>query len=913
MEVYLYIKMSVELTRFLSNYETTGQKDEEGNAIYTHTNLQPRASYNIPMDKRAELHHLIADSLANQKAVHLTEKPVPVSAIKIDIDLKYPIDCSTRQHTDTHIKELLKLYNRAIITYVDMPEDKSLDAYVFQRTTPYPSKGNMKDGVHILYPDVCISTDIQLIIRTEVLKKIGTFLDNPEIGILPVKNAHDDIVDLSVIKRNCWLMFGCCKPGLRPYQLHRIFRMDNSGEEMDFEEIPITKKITGNTGEIERLINKLSIHNVPDESTYDIREEHAEYLDEIMEKNSTRKTNGKTFKSNTVLKKQIKGYSTDDEMKCIIEEAKQLVKLLAPWRADSYATWIEVGLCLHNISNALCDTWLEFSKQSESYNPNDEARWSNFSQVSTGLNIGSLHRWARLDNPKQYALVRSNLLEPMMLSSVTGVSQDMAMVIHKMYKHQFVCLDARGNKWAEFVNHTWRVTMDGMGLKRRLGKEVLDEYMMLVSKYYYESTQLSEEKKESAHQKARALSDITYKLRDITFKEKVMKECIILFHDPKFEETLDSNTFLVGLENGVYDLKEGCFRDGRPEDRVSVSTGNDYPDFDENDIDIESETSSISEVQEIFDFMKQVFPIPESRRYMWICLASYLQGYNIDEKFHIWTGTGGNGKSKLITLLEMAYGAYCFNVPIQVLTRARGQVGQATPELAMGRKCRFGYLQEPEEGAKINTGLMKELSGNDKMFVRELYSSGATFKPQFSLVLLCNEKPKMTSDDDGSWRRLVVTEFISKFVEGKPKGKYEFTRNTDLQHCFPLWAPYFFVLMTMYYKVYKVEGLIAPRQVIEATSDYRKESDAYAAFIDEYIVQDTNSIMLLNDVYEAFKSWYSAEFNEKAPPRRNLKTYVERKLNKPYGMGTKAGWKGYAVNHPGMPSGMTMDSSLTDD
>lgn len=142
----------------------------------------------------------------------------------------------------------------------------------------------MKDGVHILYPDVCISTDIQLIIRTEVLKKIGTVLDNPEIGILPVKNAHDDIVDLSVIKRNCWLMFGCCKPGLRPYQLHRIFRMDNSGEEMDFEEIPITKKITGNTGEIERLINKLSIHNVPDESTYDIREEHAEYLDEIMEK-----------------------------------------------------------------------------------------------------------------------------------------------------------------------------------------------------------------------------------------------------------------------------------------------------------------------------------------------------------------------------------------------------------------------------------------------------------------------------------------------------------------------------------------------------------------------------------------------------------------------------------------------------
>jgi hypothetical protein len=243
----------------------------------------------------------------------------------------------------------------------------------------------------------------------------------------------------------------------------------------------------------------------------------------------------------------------------------------------------------------------------------------------------------------KYKELRSSLLEPLMFSSVSGVSQDMAMVIHKMYKHQFVCLDSRGNKWAEFVNHTWRVTMDGMSLKRRIGKEVLEEYMLLVAKYYQVGAQQTEENKETYHQRARALSDITYKLRDITFKEKVMKECIILFHDPKFEETLDANTFLIGLENGVYDLKEGCFRDGRPEDRVSVSTGNDYPDFDENDVDIGNETSSIQEVQEIFDFMKQVFPIPDTRRYMWICLSSYLQGYNTDEKFHIWTGTGGNG------------------------------------------------------------------------------------------------------------------------------------------------------------------------------------------------------------------------------------------------------------------------------
>ena len=889
--------MSAELSKFLSKYDTTGLKDEDGNAIYTHTNLQPRASYNIPMEARPELHHLIAQSLVNQKQVHLTEKPLPTSGIKIDIDLKYPLDCGNRLHNDSHIKELLNMYNKAIIKYVDLPETQPIDAYVFQRSNPYHDKGNLKDGIHILYPDICISTDIQLIIRTEVLKKIDAFLNNPDIGILPVKNTNDEVVDLAVIKRNCWLMYGCSKPGRRPYILHKVYRA--TVKDLALNEISMAKK---GEHEVESLINHLSIHRVSEEP-FHIRSEHEDYMNEVIDKSNSKKSHTpRTFNSSTALKKQIKTYETDDDLKCIIEEAKLLVKILAPWRADSYTTWIEVGLCLHNISNSLYDTWIEFSKQSESYKTNDEHRWAGFNQVSSGLNIGSLHRWARIDNPKQYALIRHQLLEPLMISSISCVTQDIANVIYKMYKHQYVCLDSKGNRWAQFVNHTWEITMDGMSLKKKLGVDVLDEYAFLLSKNWEMVRNMSEEKKEGVLHIVQGLTQVTYKLRDITFKEKVMKECVIMFHDNKFEETLDANTYLVGLDNGIYDLKEGCFRDGRPEDRVSITTKQDYPEFDDSDIDIESETSNIQEVQEIFDFMKQVFPIADTRRYTWICLASYLQGYNTDEKFHIWTGTGGNGKSKLITLIDLALGEYCFELPVQVLTSSRSQVGHATPELAMGRKCRFGYIQEPEQGAKMNTGLMKELSGNDKMFVRELYSGGATFKPQFSLALLCNDKPKVTSDDDGSWRRLVVIEFLAKFVEGKPKGKYEFTRNTDLQNSFNLWAPYFFVLLTKFYKIYKVQGLRAPQSILAATNEYRKESDAYAAFIDEFVVAEADNIMMINDIYEAFKSWYSSEFNEKAPPRRALKMYVERKLNQPYGMGSKAGWKGYNIRHPNLPA-----------
>uniref|UniRef100_A0A6C0J7H0 SF3 helicase domain-containing protein n=1 Tax=viral metagenome TaxID=1070528 RepID=A0A6C0J7H0_9ZZZZ len=899
--------MSIELSKFLRQYESTGTKDEEGKAIFTHTSLNPRASYNIPMDNRMELHKLIAIALCNKKQVFLTEKPLQESCIKIDIDLKYAMNYSNRQHNDNHIKELLKLYATAISSYIDMPEDHPIDAYVFQRNNPYPAKGNMKDGIHILYPNICCHVDIQHAIRSEVLKKIDLFLKNPNIGILDIKNSNDDVVDLAVISRNNWLMYGSRKPGNKPYTLYKVLRLkktkeiENENEKenkscsfSDFEELAILSKGVDN---VETLINLLSVHRVPKEYTFEVREEVSDIVDAISTK-KIKKEVRTGYRSNTIKKQTLMRVSAD-EQKAQIEEATKLVDLLAGWRTDDYDSWIDVGICLHNISPSLIDVWIKFSKRSDSWQPIDEKRWYGFSESISGLNIGSLHRWARLDDPKNYNEARSGFLENLMMCSVSGVTQDVAQVIHKMFQHQYICLDAKGRKWAEFVNHSWKITEDGMSLKKKLGKDVLHEYLFLVNRYNTMAMESVDENKDHYLHRSKSLADVSYKLRDITFKEKVMKECVILFYDPKFEDTLDENPFLVGLENGVYDLKECAFRDGRPEDRVSMSTLNDFPEYEKCDISVEEETSSIREAQEIMDFMKQIMPKDASRRYFWKFLASCLQGYNTDEKFHVLTGTGGNGKSKVIELLEMAYGQYCFKLPITFITSKRSQTGQATPELMMGKKARFGSMQEPDEGSKINTGLMKELSGNDKMFLRGLYSGGEQFKPQFSLALLCNNKPKMTgSDDDGTWRRMVVLEFIAKFVEGKPNGPYEFSRNTDLPHNFPYWSPWFFVLLTHWYKIYKSEGLLAPKEISDATKEYRKDSDSYAMFIDDFFIKDANGNIKLEEAYSYFETWFKSEYSDDVPKRRCFKTYIERALNQSYGSGNKSGWTGWSVQHP---------------
>ena len=45
-----------------------------------------------------------------------------------------------------------------------------------------------------------------------------------------------------------------------------------------------------------------------------------------------------------------------------------------------------------------------------------------------------------------------------------------------------------------------------------------------------------------------------------------------MFYKKEIMEKFDTDTNLLGFENGIYDLKNNVFREGRPEDYVTMST-----------------------------------------------------------------------------------------------------------------------------------------------------------------------------------------------------------------------------------------------------------------------------------------------------------------------------------------------------
>ena len=855
------------------NGNENGTEHKNRNEI-THTSIgNPKGSFSIPFEEKETLCELIYQQVFKRKIpVHLTEAPQPHTNIKIDLDFKFPIEENRRHYTLKHIKGIVEKYNDAIRNYMDVPDEKML-AFVFERDSPYKSdKGQVKDGIHVIYPYIICHTKIQHLIRKHVLKYCDSILAEIEST-----NTYENIIDACIIDKNNWLMYGCSKLRIKPYTLTHVF--DAKNNDLDLK--------TNGYSNSKELIMLLSIRDHSESESIPIREE---YLHLITNDSAPIINEADIKKTLSKIKTSHKTTQNYENKNVDLDNVKELIKMLSSDRAEDYASWIEVGLCLHNISPSLLSEWIEFSRKSEKGKLCKifEDSWANMKSMEVGgIGIGSLHLWARLDSPEDYLRYKQNSISVEIIKSTSMSTYDTAIVVHKLYQHQFVCTSQKDKgKWYEFKNHRWHHVDAGYSLQNKFSKEVIDEYLKLI-KYYSESAyELEGDARENQMDKLTQLLEVTHKLRDITFKKKIMEECKILFYDSTFENRLDSNPDLICFENGVYDLVHHKFRDGCPEDCVSMTAGIDYETFESTD----------QVVIDIFSFLAQVFPDREIREYVITMLGSIMEGRNPQEQFYIWTGVGGNGKSKLLELFEMCAGKYAAKVPVTVFTQKKAASNAATPEIARLRGVRCTSSQETEETEKFNIAVVKEWSGNDNILARPLFGDCFEFKPQFKQIFCCNDKPILPPDDIGIWRRIVVVDFPSRFVENPdPNNPYEFKRDYRLAEKFQSWRSAFMWIILQFYKnVYKKVGLKEPKSIIEAKEEYRSSNDEMSEFKREYIVKDENSSIKLKESYKVYQDWFKeVNGNSRKPAIQTLyKTAMERKLGK---YNITRGWVGWKL------------------
>jgi P4 family phage/plasmid primase-like protien len=484
-----------------------------------------------------------------------------------------------------------------------------------------------------------------------------------------------------------------------------------------------------------------------------------------------------------------------------------------------------------------------------------------------------------------------------------------AQALYYQHKNHFVYTDSR--LWFHYENHKWNMTSEGIELRKRICdliqpiQEEIDKIRTKIrnideqirdkeeSNQYVEGNDLDEKTKGTLDKKRLALIKEKNRLEDTGVKDKILKECRELFFDKEFENKLDTDVYTLGFTNGVLDLKTKAFREGRPDDFISLSTNYEFREFEDSDM----------EMKMVDDYINKVFPDHDIRTYFLDQCCMYLRGGNISKKVTIWSGCGDNSKSVTIELIQNILGQYAIEFPTSMLTEKRSQSSAAAPELVRSRGRRFAVIQEPNESDMINVGLLKELSGNDRITTRALYKDQVEFRPLFKLSIICNKLPRIPSDDTATWNRLRVIPFESRFIDVKdcPKSLDEqfaaktFPKDPIFSEKLPKMKQAFMYKLYQRYIHAERHGMVPgePEKVLMATRKYRSANDVFMNFLSDQLIEDPESLgVMLPDLYEQFKTWFKSNYSGKfVSPRHELKDYLANRYRKHFVINRLVGYR----------------------
>ena len=863
------------LFHFLSRFRV------EKGCEHTHTSFaRPSGAFYVPASQHPRLFELYRGALARGEEAHLTERHRHIGPVVVDLDFRFEASAEelaagapppARRH-GAALPGIVEVYARAIASLVEAPPQ--FDLFVMEKPSASLAKGVVKDGVHIIVPAIVTRTAVQLMLRTAVLPQVAAALE----PLRPLNRA-EDIVDEAVIERNNWLMYGSRKPGGDVYRVAAVYRftcadggaMERLGKAADYE------PEAGEAGYVELF----SLRNKYDESP--IREDRLQAVADFVQQTEERHRRREAINLVVAAEANARPNTCDN-----MDEVSLLVDMLDAGRAESYSEWVRVGWCLRNIDHRLLEKWIEFSKRSPKYIDGECPRlWNHMRQG--GLGIGTLHMWARNDAPDRYRDMVRDSLRALLLNSCSGAEHDSALVVQRMYRYDYVCASLRNRIWYEFRDHRWRECDSACSLRKRVSTEVFREYTNLSTELNGRASTASDQDSRNLLETVKRLNSVALGLKKTKTKDNVIKECAELFYHQGFDELLDANVNLIGFENGVYDLERAEFRDGRPDDYISNTTGNNYIHYQPDH----------PKVLEIKRYWEQVHVDPDIRAYVLKTLASCLSGQVKQERFNIWTGSGSNSKSKSVDLFEKAFGGYCVKFPVTLLTQKRAASNAATSEVARAKGKRFGVLQEPSEDERLNIGLMKEMTGGDKIMARPLYREPFEFLPQFKMFLLCNQLPNVPSDDGGTWRRIRVVEWASKFCEKpNPDKPNEFPIDLELTRKLDGWKEHFMAMLIDQYHKSASGHIEEPDAVMVSTREYQRINDFLADFLDSCIerVADATAFLTLDAALLQAREWMKTDNpGSKGPKRRELQAYIDKNLARSSSVQGHVGWKGYRL------------------
>lgn len=305
---------------------------------------------------------------------------------------------------------------------------------------------------------------------------------------------------------------------------------------------------------------------------------------------------------------------------------------------------------------------------------------------------------------------------------------------------------------------------------------------------------------------------------------------------------LDKDWYLLCTPAATYDLRHGLAgaQAHNPEDFITHATAA-SPSEKGKKLWLDALNTFFDHDEELIRYVQRVAGV--------VCVGQVFW-----EVMIIAYGDGRNGKSTFWNTLARVLGDYSGNISADALTV--GCRRNVKPEMAETRGKRLLIAAELEEGTRLNTSTVKQLTSTDNVYGEKKYKDPLSFTPSHTLVLYTNHLPKVGAMDSGIWRRLVVIPFTAK-IEG----------NSDIKN----YADHLFENASEAVMAWMIAGaqeaielgfkIPLPARVQRSIEAYREQSDWLNHFLTECCEIGAGLEVKSGELYAAYRS-FSAETGE---------------------------------------------------
>lgn len=400
--------------------------------------------------------------------------------------------------------------------------------------------------------------------------------------------------------------------------------------------------------------------------------------------------------------------------------------------------------------------------------------------------------------------------------------------------------DFAKKQWMIWQQSHWKE--DKIGQIKRISLDVISERL-------HSASQCTGEEQKKQLQNWCKSSQANYRIESLTKLAQAMYPIAV------HSESFDNDPLLLACANGTVDLRTGNLYPSNPKDLISMSTNIHYDPT-------ANAPRWASFLNEIFNDDQDII------NFIQLAVGYSLTGHITEQCFFILYGKGSNGKSTFLSLIHRLLGDYAEVVPSATFVANPLDAAKIPNDIAALFKKRFALASEMKERASLNEERLKSLTGDEPIRARFLHKEWFTFVPTFKIWLAVNHKPNILDMSEGFWRRVRLIPFERQF----PKHERDLSLkealiaelsgilNWALEGCL----------------AWQKLGLPIPEKVMQASNDYREESDVLQQFFNDCCILSADARVSSSQLYKCYVEWAEQNKEFKVSHKKFSSIMVER-------------------------------------